>query len=430
MGVVALVRSATSGIFTAGPTATRVTPGPAVAAVLQAQLHHYGCEMNVVFLSPDFPPNWFRFVVALREAGAKVFGVADVQWESLRAELRESLTEYYRVDNLDNYGQVTRALGHFIARHGRIDRVDSLNEHWLELEARLRTDFNIPGINARRIAAVKRKSLMKRRFAAAGIPVARGRICRTPRALLRFIKDVGYPVVAKPDVGVGAARTRKLATDADFERYVRDKPSVDYIVEEFINGDIVTYDGLAGRNGDVVFDSMLCYSTGVMESVNEQRDIHYWIPRVIADDVRDVGRRMARVFGVRERPFHFEMFRTGDGRLIALEVNIRPPGGLTVDMFNWANDFDFYRAWANLLVHGRFDAEVSRRYACLYASRRDGRQYALSHEDALREYAPLIVLETRMEPIFSSAMGDHAYVLRGPDVDQLRAAAQRIQAPA
>jgi hypothetical protein len=386
--------------------------------------------MNVVFLSPHFPPSWFRFAVALRDAGANVFGVADVPWDSLRSELRDSLTEYYRVESLESYEQVTRALGHFIARHGRIDRVDSLNEHWLELEARLRTDFNIPGIDTRRIAAIKRKSLMKRRFVTAGIPVARGRICRTPRALLSFIKEVGYPVVAKPDVGVGATLTYKLADDVDFEQFLRDKPPIDYIVEEFVTGDIVTYDGLAARNGDVVFDSMLCYSGGVMESVNEQRDIHYWIARSIPDDVRDVGRRMARAFRVRERPFHFEMFRTADGRLTALEVNMRPPGGLTVDMINWANDFDFYRAWANVLVHGRFDAQASRRYACLYASRRDGRSYALSHEDALREYGSLIVLETRMEPMFSSAMGDQAYVLRGPDADELRAAARRIQAPA
>ena len=46
-------------------------------------------------------------------------------------------------------------------------------------------------------------------------------------------------------------------------------------------------------------------------------------------------------FGLRERPFHFEMFRTRDRGLVPLEVNMRPPGGLTVDMFNYANDFDF-----------------------------------------------------------------------------------------
>ena len=55
---------------------------------------------------------------------------------------------------------------------------------------------------------------------------------------------------------------------------------------------------------------------------------------------------------MRERPFHFEFFRLPDGELAALEVNMRQPGGLTVDMWNWTSDIDFYRAWAEVIVNG------------------------------------------------------------------------------
>ena len=386
--------------------------------------------MNVVFLSPHFPPNWYRFVVALRAVGANTLGVADMNWEHLRGELREALNDYYRVDNLGNYDQLTRALGWFIHRHGRIDRIDSLNEHWLETEAALRTDFNIPGIDHRHIAPIKRKSLMKNRFLAAGLPVARGRVCRSAQALRRFIDEVGFPVVAKPDIGVGAAKTYKLANRADIERYLADKLPVDYIVEEFVPGDILTYDGLADRSGAIVFDSTLIYSTGVMESVNEARDLYYWIPREIPGAVRQVGQQMARAFDVRERPFHFEIFRTPDGELIPLEVNMRPPGGLTVDMFNFANDIDFYREWANVLVHGRFEATISRPYACLYVSRRDHRRYALEHAAVLDRFGPMLVHEARMDSVFSAAIGDHGYLLRSPDLEPLFDAARQIQAQA
>jgi hypothetical protein len=253
-------------------------------------------------------------------------------------------------------------------------------------------------------------------------------VCRTPQALRRFIDRVGYPIVAKPDVGVGAAKTYKLENDADLERYQADKLPVEYIVEEFIDAEILTYDGLVDRAGEVVFDSSLIYSTGVMESVNEARDLYYWIPRQIPDDVREAGQKMARAFDLRERPFHFEMFRTADRGLVPLEVNMRPPGGLTVDMFNFANDFDFYRQWANMLVHGRFEAVITRPYACLYVSRRDHRAYVLSHEDVLREYSHLLVNETRMDSVFSAAIGDHGYILRSPDLEPLFDAAKRIQA--
>ncbi len=384
--------------------------------------------MNVVFLSPHFPPNWFRFVVGLRNAGATTMGIADQSWETLRPELRDALDEFYQVDNLADHDQLTRAMGWFIHRRGLIDRIDSLNEHWLEIEARLRTDFNIYGLDDRTIAAVKRKSLMKKRFVAAGIPVARGRVCRTPQSLRQWIAEVGYPVVAKPDVGVGAARTFKLLDEADVERYLRQKPEVDYIVEEFVGGQIVTYDGLAGAQGEILFESSFIYSAGVMESVNEQVDLYYWIPRKIADDVREVGEAMARAFDVRERPFHFEMFRLDDGRLVALEVNMRPAGGLSVDMINFANDMDFFQEWANVVVHGRVEAHISRRFSCMYVMRRDGRSYAMSHADVLREFGDLIILESRMDPMFAAAMGDHAYVLRGPTEKTLIDAAKRIQA--
>jgi hypothetical protein len=386
--------------------------------------------VNVVFLSPHFPPNWYQFARGLADVGATTLGIADANWEQLRPELRAALDDYYRVDDLGNYEQLVRALGFFIHRHGRIDRIDSLNEHWLETEAALRTDFNIPGINLAGIGTVKRKSLMKKRLLAAGLPAARGRVCRTPAELQRFIAEVGFPVVAKPDVGVGAARTYKLEDDAQVERYLRDKPAVDYIVEEYIGGEIMTYDGLAGRSGEIVFDSTLIYSTGVMEAVNESRDLYYWIPREIPTDVRDLGRAMARAFDVRERPFHFELFRTTDGQLIPLEVNMRPPGGLTVDMFNYGNDFDFYREWANVVVHGNFDAQTSRPFNVLYVSRRDAHRYAMAHADVLREFGPLIIHETRMESVFSAAIGDHGYLLRGPDLGPLIEAARDIQAAA
>ena len=384
--------------------------------------------MNVVFLSPHFPPHWYRFAVALRAAGATTLGIADVDAEQLNPDLRAALHDYYRVHDLGDYDQLTRALGWFIHRHGRIDRIDSLNEHWLEIEAALRTDFNIPGINEATIGAIKRKSVMKQRFIDAGLAPGRGRVCRDEAELRDFIAEVGLPVVAKPDVGVGAARTWKLENEAEVEAYLADKPETDYIVEEFIAGELVTYDGLAGRDGEIVFDSSFHYSKGVMEVVNAQLDIYYWIPRTVPVDVAQVGRAMARAFDLRERPFHFEIFRTPSGDLVPLEVNMRPPGGWTVDMFNYANDFDFYREWANVVVNGAFEATIARPYNVLYCCRRDGRPYVISHDEVLAEFGPLIVHESRMERVLAGAMGDHGYVMRSPDLAPLIDAAQRIQA--
>ena len=44
--------------------------------------------MNVVFVSPHFPPNFYKFCVALRRAGANVFGIAEAPYDALLPELR------------------------------------------------------------------------------------------------------------------------------------------------------------------------------------------------------------------------------------------------------------------------------------------------------------------------------------------------------
>src|SRR6266542_3419680 len=134
--------------------------------------------MNFVFLSPHFPPNYYRFAVALKNHGVTVLGLADENYDSLRAELKSALTEYYRVKDMRNYDELVRALGHFTHRYGKLDRLDSHNEYWLETEARLRTDFNIPGIRTDQIDRIKRKSRMREEFLKAGINVAPGRVIK------------------------------------------------------------------------------------------------------------------------------------------------------------------------------------------------------------------------------------------------------------
>ncbi|WP_276956458.1 ATP-grasp domain-containing protein [Allomeiothermus silvanus] len=384
--------------------------------------------MNVVFLSPHFPPNFYNFCVRLREAGANVLGLADAPYESLRPELKSALTEYYRVSDMHHYDELLRALGYFTHRYGKIDRLDSLSEYWLETEAALRTDFNIYGIRQDSISKIKRKSEMKKLFQQAGLRVARGRVCHTPDEARAFVKEVGYPVVAKPDVGVGAAKTYKIIDEWELQHYLSDKLPVEYILEEFIPGTIVTYDGLADREGRVIYASSMIYSKGVMETVLEDSDIYYYMPREIPRDLDEAGRRITEVFGVKERPFHYEFFRLEDGGLVALEVNMRPPGGLTVDMFNYAGDLDFYKMWAEMVVKGETHVPPPPRpYYCAYVGRKYNQHYLWPHEAVLHEFGPLIVHHEEISGIFAQAIGNYGYILRHPELAPLLEACEQIQ---
>lgn len=376
--------------------------------------------MNFVYLSPHFPPNYFLFCVHLRNLGVNVLGLADEPYSMLRQELKDALTEYYRVSDMHSYDELLKACGYFTHRYGKLDRIDSHNEYWLETEARLRDDFNMFGLRVNDMPKIKRKSAMKQLFIKTGIPVARGKVVHTIAEARRLIKETGYPVVAKPDIGVGAAKTYKIHHEGELEDFFAQKPLAEYIMEEFIPGVICTFDGLTDHNGNVVFYTSHQYSQGIMETVINDDIIYYYSLRDIPSDLEDAGRRIVKAFDIKERFFHFEFFRTPSGQLIALEVNIRPPGGLTTDMFNYANDIDIYREWANVVVFNRFTAQFSRPYHCSYVGRKFNRSYAHSHEQILAAFGACCI--PHHEPIsgvFSAALGDYGYLVRSPEIQEI-----------
>jgi hypothetical protein len=234
-------------------------------------------------------------------------------------------------------------------------------------------------------------------------------------------------VVAKPDIGVGAAKTFKIRNQTELERFFEEKPSVDYFMEEFIQGRIVSFDGLVDHDGDMIFSTAHRYSSGVMEAVNLDNDIYYYSYREIPEDLYAVGCRTLKAFNVRGRFFHFEFFQTVDDRLIALEVNMRPPGGLTTDMFNYANDIDIYSIWADLIVNGSANVSSERPYHVAYVGRKSSRHYKYSHAAVLSACGDYLCHHEPIEGVFASAIGNYGYILRSSELDDVLRLAEYIQ---
>ena len=163
---------------------------------------------NAIFMSPNFPENYWQFCHELAYNGVNVLGIGDEAYDRLLPELRDCLTEYYLVGSMENYDEVYRAVAFFAFKYGRIDFLESNNEYWLEQDAALRTDFNIPdGFRNEDIPRIKFKSGMKEYYRRAGVPTARWHMADDLAGCRAFIDEVGYPVIAKPDNGVGANGT-------------------------------------------------------------------------------------------------------------------------------------------------------------------------------------------------------------------------------
>ena len=376
--------------------------------------------MNFVFVSPNFPEAYRWFCIRLKENGVNVLGVGDCPYDQLHPELRAALTEYYKVDILENYDQVLRALGHFTANYGKIDWVESNNEYWLEQDARLRTDFNITtGLKAHEIGRYKSKQAMKEYYKKAGIPCARCLPVTDLAAALAFTHEVGYPVVAKPDNGVGAIATYKLKSDADVEAFFRDKPDAAYLMEEFVPGVVTTYDGVCNSRGEVLFAASHITRNSIMDMVNEHVPTYYYVDKDVPADVEAAGKATLKAFGASSRFFHLEFFRlTADkpglgktGDIVALEVNMRPAGGYTPDMLNFSQSADVYQIWADMVA---FD-ELRHRYDgphsyCVYAGRRDENHYVLTLPELQQRCGGHARLFTRMPDALAGTMGNQVAI--------------------
>lgn len=384
--------------------------------------------MNYVYFSPHFPPNYYNFCVALKRFGANVLGLGDLPYDELRPELKDAFTEYYRVDDMHNYEQLLKAMGYFTFKYGKIQGLDSNNEYWLETEARLRSDFNIEGIKEEQLGIIKQKSKMKEVFQAAGVPVARGKVLDNFDDAMAFIREVGYPVVGKPDIGVGAANTYKIGNDEELKFFFDTKPDIPFIMEEFINGDIESFDGLTDRCGNLVFFTGHAYDSGVMEVVNNDTHVSYYSFREIPKDLEEAGRKICKAFKLKSRFFHFEFFRLHDTRkLVALEVNMRPPGGFTTDMFNYACDFDVYQEWASVVINNKLSGPYARKYHVCYVSRKFNKNYVHSHDEVLERFGSMLVHHDYVTGALIPALGNYGYILRGQEPGPVFEAQREIQ---
>ena len=378
--------------------------------------------MNFIFLSPNFPKAYYHFTACLKNNGVTTLGIGDEPYEQLSQECKDSLVEYYKVSSLENYDEVYRACAYFAFKYGKIDWMESNNEYWLLRDAQLRTDFNVTtGLRNDHIDGIKYKSNMKEYYARAGVPTARYHLVTNLAEGKAFVDLVGYPVVVKPDNGVGALATYKLKNEEDLLAFYAHLPHVRYIMEEYINGTIVTYDGICDSNRDIIFETSHYFPDPVMDVVNDQLDMWYYSRKVIPENLRDAGRRTIKAFHSNSRFFHCEFFSLNEdkeglgkkGDIVGLEVNMRPPGGYTPDMMNFANDIDVYQIWANMVCYdqGYFDPG-QRPYTCVYAARRRFHSYAHTHEDIFARYGYHINLYEEMPAVLAGTMGDFSYLAR------------------
>ncbi len=384
---------------------------------------------NFVFISPNFPMTYWKFCRELKNNGMRVLGIGDAPYNDLLKELQDSLHEYYKVSSLENNEEVFKAVAFFSFKYGKIDWLESNNEYWLMRDAWLRTEFNITtGPKLHEMDKIKFKSAMKEYYAKAGLPTARYHLVHNFEDAQAFANAVGYPVVVKPDNGVGASNTYKLKSDDDLRFFMATKDDNLYIMEEFVNGYVQTYDAIIDSHGNPVFESGNVTPRSLMDIVNENGDSMYYLVKELPEAVRDAGLRTVESFGVKSRFVHLEFFILNEdqpglgkkGDILGLEVNMRPSGGYTPEMYNYAQETDVYKIWADMIAFDKNTKEIGKSHFCAFYSRRDGKRYKLDDYEVMMKYGPKMVMWGRIPEALSGAMANQMYVANFDSEEEMR----------
>ena len=385
--------------------------------------------MEFLYLSPEFPANFANFILQLDKYGANVWAMGESDFYDMPERLRNAIRYYVRAD-LTSTEAVEHALEELLyakaamGSPSHFDVVESHNEIWLGLEAHINWMLDIPGIRPGDLDRLKKKSAMKRHFTACGLPTARGERVTDTAQGLELAKEIGFPLILKPDEGVGAGHIHKVTDLAQLENMLPGLDT-DYFMEAFVEAPIISYDGLVDRDGRMMFENSLTYGDGVLDYVHG-KDTFFYVERRIPEPLTKIGRMLVEAFDIRRKFFHFEFFCV-DGTYMPIEINCRPPGGAILDMMNYSVDDDLYAAYARMITtQGRARVAANKKFYCAYVGRRD-RKYAFSHSQLVKRLGDALVEFGENPPIFQQAMSRYRYIIRSASRRRMLTMAGDIQ---
>lgn len=394
--------------------------------------------MNFVFISPNFPIRNYKWVESLSNRGVNVLGIGDSPFSSCHPRLLKALKEYYFVKDLSNFDDMVKAISYFENKYGKIDYIESNNEWWLYLDSRLRERFNVStGFYPKDMLKIKAKSEMKQCFKQGGAKVARYVLVNGKEDLAKakeFAKEVNYPLFVKPNIGVGAASSYKISNEEELTKFLSNKLSETYILEEFLDGFIVSFDGVCDSSSNVVFATSDHFLTPIDEVVNNDEDYYYYnnpfsLPFFDLDKEKflEVGKNVVKCFGIKKRVFHIEFFvlkkdKPGlakKGEFVALECNMRPAGGYTPDLIDFANSVSIFDIYADVICFDENRQDLNKeKYYAFASSRRKELSYVHKEDEILNGFKDSLCMHGTYPKDIAVAMGDYFYYAKFKDFNK------------
>jgi phosphoribosylaminoimidazole carboxylase (NCAIR synthetase) len=321
---------------------------------------------HVVFIAPRFLETTNRYVRAFAELDEVTLSLVSMDpEEAIPAPLRPRVAGHYRVADALDPAQLTHAVRAIGRSVGRVDRLTGALEQLQLPMAEVRDALGIDGLTGEIARNFRDKDRMKEVLRAHGVPVARSTLARTPAELAAFAEQVGFPVIVKPQAGLGSRATHRLEDARDLAALPPPTPAQPLQVEEFVRArehtcETVTIRGVpVWRSGTRYFPSPL----EVLETpwvqycvlLPREDDDPTWTrfhPTNTAALTALLGDRAGTAAGTALT--HMEWFLREDGTCLVNEVGARPPGVQIMPLMGLTHETDLFADWARLIALDAF----------------------------------------------------------------------------
>lgn len=323
--------------------------------------------MNFIFLSPNYPDNYWNFCDRLKKNGVNVLGVGDAPYENLPQDLRDSLTEYYRIDSLHDYDRLYRAVAFFSYKYGKIDWIESMNPYWLSKEAQLRTDFNITtGLKQYPAAAYDDETLAKNQN-------AEGIICSYDAVTNSQCEPLFESMTVWPEEA-----STDTHTDTGIVYY--------------------TCPGMPAK--------LRTLGRKTLKALDAKSRFVHFVFKHLTKTQEGYGE---------------------EGDFIAIDTDLCPAGGYVPDMMNYAHSVDVYKIWADMITTDRrcIDGHLLTAQELLHhtsneeedcfsvhASRKEGPDYVHPESRIADKFHDVIVMRKELPESAWQHIGRYVYTLR------------------
>ncbi len=327
---------------------------------------------HVAFIAPRLLENTNRYVRAFGDLDRVTLSLISSDPEqAIPAPLRPRVAGHYRVADCLDGAQLTQAVRAIARSIGPVDRLVGVLEQLQLPMAEVRDALGIEGLTGTVARNFRDKDRMKEVLRASGVPVARSGLARSPAEIRSFVERVGFPVIVKPQAGLGSRATRRIEDKRDLAALPPPSPAQPVQVEEFVRAREHTCETVTIR-GVPVWRSGTRYFPSPLE-VLETSWIQYAVLLPREDDDPTWarfhpinGQALAALFGDQAGTAagtaltHMEWFLREDGTCLVNEVGARPPGVHIMPLMGLAHETDLFADWAGLMALDSFTPKPRR----------------------------------------------------------------------